>query len=624
MLQRPRAQTTMSNTHETIIESTYIQFYEPLLTEEEQLPPAILARLNAGVYPPMPTVDAGGSEAGVGLQEQEQEPAADAIRLLQTTAATTELAAALAVEKFPAQDQAKEPKLEDILGFSEKFGVLRVKLADTPMTTQPQFLYFKKDMSGSMQDMCSDGRSKMQHSNHTTNNILRLAADTDAEIWVQVDAFDDKVDRIIPAQRVTKDNLSQLVALVSAIMPRNSTDLELALNDSKEQIAKFKEQHPEFVITQIFTTDGQATKGSQNNSTLAECVDPSYSNIFIGLGLDHSADTLNALSSRKHGAYYFIDKIENGGLVFGEVIHSILYKALTDVTLTVENAEIYDYRVNQWSSTLEIDSLNGEAEKTYHLRRAHDVSPFDVEVKISGTSSTLPYATTVFCMPTLIDEQGIDVEPRLDLSKYIFRQRTQELLYEAKCKATQGEHNKIRDLKTKMRDFLAQMKAYTEKRPELATDSTFQTLNDDLVIVIRTLGTHHQMMYTSARANSNGRECSYNVGQAPGAPRRNQGGLRRSNAYNGLQGHDQDQDQDQDQDFAESEVDDELQMLSQGPLSRSHTTPRQATLMRSCSAGTQAQQMLDDDETQLRIPAFPAIPEGQENSTQDLMADNPV
>jgi hypothetical protein len=65
-------------------------------------------------------------------------------------------------------------------------------------------------------------------------------------------------------------------------------------------------------------------------------------------------------------------------------------------------------------------------------------------------------------------------------------------------------------------------------------------------------------------------------------------------------------------------------MLSQGPLSRSHTTPRQATLMRSCSAGTQAQQMLDDDETQLRIPAFPAIPEGQENSTQDLMADNPV
>lgn len=616
----------MSNTYETIIESTYIQFYEPLLIKEEQLPPAILERHNAGVYPPTFIVNIDSGEAGAGVQEPAQEPAqepepepepmpvADAIRLLQTTAAEVELAA----EKYLLEP--KEPKLQDILGFQEKFGILKVKIADTPMTTQPQLLYFKNDISGSMQDMCSDGRSKMQHSNHTTSNILRLAADTDAEIWVQVDGFDDTVDRIIPAQRVTKNNLPELVALVSTMMPRNSTDLELALNDSKAQIAKFKEQYPEFVVTQIFTTDGQATEGSQINSTLAECVDPSYSNIFIGLGLDHSADTLNALSSRKHGAYYFIDKIENGGLVFGEVIHGILYKTLTDITFRVENAEIYDYRVNQWSSTLEVESLAGEAEKTYHLKAT---TPYDVEIKISGkvvgqANSQDCLLTTAFCMPHLVDEQGIDVEPRLDLSKYIFRQRTQELLFEAKCKATQGEHDKIRDLKTKMRDFLAQMKAYTEKHPDLADDSTFKTLNDDLVIVIRTLGTQYQAMYSAARGNSNGRECSYNVGQAPGAPRRNQDGLRRSNAYNGLQ------DQDQDQDFAESEVNDELQMLSQGPLSRTHTTPRQATLMRSCSAGTQAQQMFDDDETQPQVAPFPAIPEGQEDSTQDLMASNPV
>jgi len=611
---------------ESIITNAFIQFqgFEPQVVPQqepiEELPPAVqpvIERQNS--LPPAP-VDTESVEAPM--------PTAEAIKLLQTTAAETELAAAaagLAVEK-----QVQDPKLQDLLSFQKDFGILRVKLADTPMTKQPQLLYFKNDMSGSMQDVCSDGRSKMQHSNHTTSNILRLAAETDAEIWVQVDGFDDKVERIIPAQRVTKDNLQQLVALVNATMPRNGTDLELALNDSKKQISEFKEQHPEFVVTQIFTTDGQANTGSQINSTLAECVDPNYSNIFIGLGLDHSADTLNALSSRKHAAYYFIDKIENGGLVFGEVIHSILYKALVDITLTVENAEIYDYRTNQWSSTLEVDSLNGEAEKTYHLRRAHDVSPFDVEVNISGTAATLPFATTVFCMPPLIDEQGIDVEPRLDLSKYIFRQRTQELLYEAKCKATQGEHDKIHSLKTKMRDFLAQMKAYKEKHPELASDSTFQTLNDDLVIVIRTLGTHYQAMYTSARANSNGRECSYNVSQVPGAPRRNHGGLRRSNAYNGLQG--QGQDQDQDLDFVESEVDDELQMLSQGPLSRSHTTPRQATLMRSCSSGTQAQQMFDDDETQIPVVVFPAIPEEQENSrqnsvqdlTQDLMAGNPV
>jgi hypothetical protein len=585
----------MSTESASIIANTFIQFHGfeeipvelasaagaelELTTVESELPPAVqpvLQRQNAGIYPPTPLPETPTEVPNIG----------------------------------PAGVPAA-PHLQDILSFKKDFGVLRVKLADTPMTTQPQLLYFKNDMSGSMQDQCSDGRSKMQHSNHTTSNILRLAAETDAEIWVQVDAFDDKVDNIIPAQRVTKDNLPQLVALVNAMMPRNGTNLELALNDSKRKIAEFKEQHPEFVVTQIFTTDGQATAGSQKNSTLKECVDPSYSNIFIGLGLDHSADTLNALSSRKHAAYYFIDKIENGGLVFGEVIHSILYKALVDITLTVENAEIYDFKTNEWSATLEIDSLTGEAEKTYHLRRAYDASPFDVEVKISGTTATQPFATTVSCIPPLIDEQGQETPARLDLSKYIFRQRTQELLYEAKNNTS--DYSKLQELKKKMRDFLAQMKAYTETRPELKDDSTFQTLNDDLVIVIRTLGTQYQAMYTSARVNSNGRECSYNVSAAPGAPRRHPGGLRRSNAISGFQDQD-----------PEAEVGDELQLLMPCPLARTHTTPRQLTLMRSCSAGTQAEDLLDDDETllqpqvQSQVAPFPAIPEAAEDLTQDL------
>jgi hypothetical protein len=291
LLHAPKAKTRMSTESASIIANTFIQFQgfeevpaielaPPVESElppaelelpsvESELPPAVqpvLQRQNAGIYPPTPLPEA-----------------------------PTE------VQNIGPGGVPASPDLQDILSFKKDFGVLRVKLADTPMTKQPQLLYFKNDMSGSMQDECSDGRSKMQHSNHTTSNILRLAAETDAEIWVQVDAFDDKVVSIIPAQRVTKDNLPQLVALVNKIMPRNSTDLELALNDSKTKIAEFKEQHPEFVVTQIFTTDGQATAGSQNNSTLAECVDPSYSNIFIGLGLDHSADTLNALVDRTGG-----------------------------------------------------------------------------------------------------------------------------------------------------------------------------------------------------------------------------------------------------------------------------------------------------------------------------------
>ena len=483
------------------------------------------------------------------------------------------------------------PNLEDILDFTKThdFGILKIKLADTPMTNQPQLLYFKNDMSGSMDDPCSDGRTKMQHAKHSINNILSAAAQSeDAEIWAQVDAFDDKVERIVPPQRVTKDNLSQLVALVNTMMPRNGTNLELALTDSKEQIIEFNKLHPEFAITQIFTTDGQANVGSQSPQTLAECVDPTYNNIFIGFGIEHSAETLAAISSRRHSAYYFIDKIENGGLVFGEVIHGILYKALINITLTAENAELYNYRTNQWSNTLDIDSLTGEAEKTYHLRITHQTSAYDVDVKISATipGQTALFETSVACMPPLIDEHGIETPEKLDLSKYIFRQHTQELLYDA-------QHNRSypEDLRRKMRRFLKQMNAYKEAHPELANDSTFQTLNDDLVIVIRTLGTQYQAMYAVARGTSNGRETSYNVSEVPAAPRGRyyQGGLTRANAFSGFPP----QDPSEDYEDAEAEVNDELRMLSQVPLVRSHTTPRQATLMRAISAGTQAADMFD-------------------------------
>ena len=138
-----------------------------------------------------------------------------------------------------------------------------------------------------------------------------------------------------------------------------------------------------------------------------------------------------------------------------------------------------------------------------------------------------------------------------------------------------------------MRQFLTKMKNYSENH-DLTDDSTIKSLNDDLVIVIRTLGTQYQAMYSVARSNSNGRECSYNVSEVPGAPRRCPGGLRRSNALNDYQ--------DQEQQQAEEEVGDELQMLSQGPLARTHTTPRQLTLMRSCSAGTQGGNLLDEEQ----------------------------
>jgi hypothetical protein len=61
--------------------------------------------------------------------------------------------------------------------------------------------------------------------------------------------------------------------------------------------------------------------------------------------------------------------------------------------------------------------------------------PYDVEINISGKEMGQKESKLLrseYCMPPLINEDGTEVIPQLDLSKYIFRQKVQELLYEVK------------------------------------------------------------------------------------------------------------------------------------------------------------------------------------------------
>jgi hypothetical protein len=54
-----------------------------------------------------------------------------------------------------------------------------------------------------MSDYCYDERTKMAHSIHAIRNILTLFASysDEIEIWIQVDAFDDNIEKIIPLQK---------------------------------------------------------------------------------------------------------------------------------------------------------------------------------------------------------------------------------------------------------------------------------------------------------------------------------------------------------------------------------------------------------------------------------------
>ena len=434
----------------------------------------------------------------------------------------------------------EENKYSDIITKDEinrnsYFGTLNIQLKETEINKRPIFVFFTNDISGSMSDYCCDERTKMAHSIHAIRNILTLFASysDEIDIWIQVDAFDDNIEKIIPLQKINHLNLDNMLSLLKKMRPRNGTNIELALNNAFKEIQLFKEKNPDYLITHIFTTDGNSTSGSKNVKVLSSLLDREIRNIFIGFGLDHSVLMLNGLAnSYEKGDYYFIDDIENGGLVYGEIIHSLMYPCFEDITISIENGLIYDYKKNKWNEELYIHSLFSESNKTYHLSCSN---PSLMYVYINGK--------IISGIPLCFKTDNYEIS---NLTPYIFRQKVQELLF--LCNDS--------FMKLEIEEVLDKLKKYMNEN-NLDDDVFLKSLHDDLWLVLNTEGTKFNKMFLTARSNSNGKQLSYNINKVP-----NKNIGFHFNSF----------------------------LLSREPVNKMNSTPKQLEIMRSCS------QPIDDEE----------------------------
>ena len=151
---------------------------------------------------------------------------------------------------------------------------------------------------------------------------------------------------------VTNENFAEILTKVDGIMPRESTNIELALLKVRECIDTIKANYPSNNISHIFMTDGEVTSGNKYAEDLSLLVDRTITNAFIGFGVDHDSDLLGTIGSGEKTNYYFVDKLENSGLVYGEILHDIVYKFMTNVRLTIQNGLIYDFKKNIWVESI--------------------------------------------------------------------------------------------------------------------------------------------------------------------------------------------------------------------------------------------------------------------------------
>jgi hypothetical protein len=384
------------------------------------------------------------------------------------------------------------------------FGILKLQSVPASITNNDIELVFVVDHSRSMCDKCSDGKTKMQHIIHTLKNMfLYFHKITTNNLYFTIFIFDERFDTIMERKQIKDyDNIDVILELINNIEPRGSTDIEKALLKSSEYIQLVKNKYPECIINNIFMTDGQATSGSKNNVTLKNIltVEPNIYNYFIGFGLDHDASLLNFISNEKNSSYYFIDAIEKSGLVYGEILHDIIYTLLTDVEIVVENGSIYDYKNNIWVKKLYIGNINGESNKTYHLL---SYSPNDCEVIIN---CKFDKEENKIIVNKLIIENTNHI-------KYIYRQKTLQLLYDINDYTNKSYELKSQ-LKTNIIILFNEIKNYMNNN-DLLEDIFLKNLCDDLYISHRTLGTRYGAMYSSARQTSQGTQRCYTVSQTP-------------------------------------------------------------------------------------------------------------
>ena len=407
-----------------------------------------------------------------------------------------------------------------------RFGILNLKAISSPLSQEEFDFVFMIDCSGSMSDQCSDGRSKMQHIVHTLKNMILYFRENSIKINITVDAFDDKIYNIIKRCTITDDNYVAIIAKIDTISPRQSTDIELALKSVKNTVEKIKTDFPNHNVINIFMTDGEANAGNTNHIHLSELVDRTVTNAFIGFGIDHDATLLNAVSNGERSAYYFIDKLENSGLVYGEILHGIVYKLLTDVEITVQNGLIYDYKNNVWVQTLKVGEIVSEANKIYHI--ASSTPESCSIILLAKKTSEEDFQTHINSEETVSD----------DLTKYIYRQRTLQHLYivgdflkrkNLSLNAQFGVNrhsifdNHLQDdlmkqeektIKENLCKFIEEMKKFM-KDNNIEDDKFMKNLCDDIYISYRTFGTRFAAMYNNARQTSQGTQRCYTVSHTP-------------------------------------------------------------------------------------------------------------
>lgn len=258
------------------------------------------------------------------------------------------------------------------------FGILRASIPETPSVFDAVHWVFTIDQSGSMDEVCNDGRTKISHIRQTITHIvdflLTSTQDTGQHHYTSVIGFSNTATSICTTQIVDSAFVCRLPTIVGGLRPSGSTSFEAALPLTSEALSA---SIPDVVGKRVqrinvFMTDGHITAGTKNVARLKTLYrNLSVSHVFVGFGTDYASSTLEALADVPRGSHFFVESIENAGLVYGEIIHGCLHEIFQEVKLCGRNLEIYDFKANAWTSELSVPNMPSGKDRVWQVRASN-------------------------------------------------------------------------------------------------------------------------------------------------------------------------------------------------------------------------------------------------------------
>lgn len=433
------------------------------------------------------------------------------------------------------------------------FGIIRAEIPEMPSKYEAAHFVIAVDESGSMNELCKDGRTKIHHIRKTIicilDYFLQTSRDTGQIHYVSLIGFSNTAKYIFVRKLVDETLICTLPVMLGTLKPGGTTSFESAFKLTSEALSLTLPDVGGKLVQRvnIFMTDGLITAGNKNINYLKNLyIKHDVPHLLIGVGKNIKYEVLRSLARVPRGSCYFIENIENIGLVYGEILHNCLYEIYRNAVIRGTNIEIYNFETNSWVNELKISSLSSGKTRVWQIRKTSNTLDNQAVVisleyqLVNEQPEPLAASGEASAFAQALENDILDYSPRTytilsrafskdnlygchkEIKKYWWRQRSQEITNQVQTffsetrwsniKNTQSDtFFDIESIQNMLESFLADMKLYMKNTPDLENDLFMQSLCDDIYINILGLGSTIGEPYIQARQDSSGNERAYNM-----------------------------------------------------------------------------------------------------------------